>query len=103
MSKTYSIAKTIIELGYPTFISIIFTLIVESAGNKGNTDALLYSFNGLFYLILFSEWIRRKQDVGSKIKYEKYIWLILIIVFFILGIYCLSILPNKPRSINDIY
>lgn len=97
MSKKYLILKSAIELCYPTFVAIIFSLIVNSA-KKEDVDLLNVSFIALFYLILFSEWIRRTQENVKFLKYERYIWLLLILVTFLLGIFCLNLLPDYKET-----
>lgn len=76
----------VLELVFPIILTSLFYLLIESKDiSEGDAIAGLVSF--LFFFILVLEWIRRKKDKTERAYYFKYLYIGLMLLVFVLGVW----------------
>lgn len=71
------------------FTSILCFVLAEIQSSISYSDGIKrirYFFNIIMFIILFMEWIRRKQAKGRPI-YENYIYVVILISALFIGVY----------------
>ena len=75
-----------LELVFPFILTTLFYAFVDNKEiYDGDLIAGLVSF--VFFFVLILEWIRRKKDKTNRALYYKYIYIGLMLIVFILGVW----------------
>jgi len=84
--------KYIIEFVFAYLLCFVLTEIQSEVtdGYNDSAKSVSYSFCGILYLILFTEWIRRSQIKEKRPYYENYIYIVLMAVAFFIGVYLIK-------------
>lgn len=91
-SKSFSY---LIELILPIILSVLFNSYFEikhynSDIDIDNDELITFSFSFLFFLALILEWLRRKRDKENRPKYFKYLYIPIMLLTFIFGIWYIN-------------
>jgi len=90
MKKIIKIVKPLAELSFPLVLSYIIVLFADERDIYAKE--IINSIIGLLFIVLILEWSRRYLKGSERPKYESYIFLPVIFIFFLLGLYILTLL-----------
>ena len=93
----------IIELGIPACLSFFLFEYVDKKESYGYgrtheiSDDIPYVFSGLFFVVLFFEWIRRYKSEKDKYVVFRYVYIIVMVIVFMLSIKYIGLMfePNE--------
>lgn len=96
----------VIELVIPLCLSFFLFEYVEKKESDGYgsyheiSDEIPYLFTGLFFVVLFLEWIRRFKSGKDKFLAFRYIYVIIMVVAFMLSIRYIGLMfePNARNG-----
>lgn len=83
----------LVELIVPTFFSLLFKAYVESI-ELYQMPYLIVQFVCMFYFVLLFEWLRRYREEAINSKYIRYVYLIIMAIVFIMGIWYAEMAQN---------
>ncbi len=92
----------IIELAFPACLSFFLFEYIDKKESYGFgrshtiSEDIAYVFSGLFFAILFLEWVRRYNSEKDKYVVFRYIYIIVMVIAFILSIKYIGLMfePN---------
>lgn len=103
----------IIDLIPPTVFFYLIYVLLESKYDimykldiEYHYEALLFAFALIFYSITILEWLRRKKEVGNKPFYFRFLYILVLLIFFVVGAFYvdkfksneLKVISKNPRS-----
>lgn len=98
--KLYLFILWSLELIAPILIAIIYVEICQAQIRK-NTSIYEIVFVILFFIPLFYEWVKRKQNKEARGVLERNLWVMAIVLLFLLGLYILQFIPKEPMPIQQ--
>lgn len=100
-----SVSTYILELVFPIILTSLFYLLLETKRMSVDRDTIAGLVSFLFFFILVLEWIRRKKDKTERAYYFKYLYIGLMLLVFVLGVWYANELvvdyqaPKRTKSI----
>lgn len=88
----------LLELIFPTILTVLFYILVETKRMSVDRDMVAGFVSFLFFFILILEWIRRKKDKTERAYYFKYLYIGLMLLVFVLGVWYANELVNDYQA-----
>jgi len=93
MNKFFNVAKYILEFSIPVIFS--FAIVTLADEKYVYVEEYVFPMQILYFIILFLEWIRRFQNKENEGRYEKYIWIGVILIIFYFSMQFLELFPEN--------
>jgi undecaprenyl pyrophosphate phosphatase UppP len=101
MKNTYNFKKGVIvlEVIFATILILVFGFYVSKKVEYPYKEIFIFVFTLMMLLILITEWMRRKVLKENRPKYEKYIYIPLMFLMLLFGIWFISLFDFDPNFI----
>jgi hypothetical protein len=79
----------LLELVFPIVLTSLFYSLIDSK-DISEKDSIFGLIGFLFFFVLVLEWFRRKKDRITKVVYFKYLYVVVMLFIFILGVWYIN-------------